>query len=278
MKQFIFLISCGIFACLNINAQTSRYSVFSVSGQVQIKQETNWKDITKHMPLGAFDELNIPTNGLIKILENKTNNIYKSSINGITTVRQVVKDAKKQSEGSLSSLTQAFTKGMSTKPDNDTRLRSVGAAHRGTSLRCSLEDSICSTIAYTAYHLLESDLTFQDTTIIGTKIVDGESYVISLKNTSDFAYCVNIISVNIKTNTCRLMLSPGYDYNQPYVILNAHTKVILDDITFLSNPEERLLVFASDYVFDNVEVNIILENYQIPEGENLIKMKYFEIK
>lgn len=277
MKQLLFIIML-LSGCLCSYAQSGRYSAFSVTGKVQVKQDAEWKDVTKRMPLGAFDELRIPEKASVKILETKTNAIYKSNGSGNMTVRQLVKNAKAQSESTLSGLTQAFTKGMRTQVDNTNRLRSVGAAHRGSSSDATFEDSICSTIAYSANLLLEQKEIVQDTVVVGNKVIEQDIYTISLENKTELAYCVNIVSINKANKTCRLLLSPGYEENLPYIILDAHAKANLDNITYLNNSDEILFVFASDRLFDNEEVKAMLEDYQLNEGKELYKMQYSEIR
>ena len=277
MRQLVFLFLI-LFNNINVNAQLNRYSVFSVSKNIQVKQDSNWKIVKKHMYLGAYDELVIPANGVIKILDDKTKCIYKNNCDGTMTVRQLIKIAKSRSENSLSNLTRAFCENMSVKVENSRRLKSLGAAHRGDNSFMSFEDSVCSSIAYTANKLLNSKCQLQDSSVEGRRIVTHGTYIVHFENNSDSAYCVNVVSINKKERKCRLLLSPGYEKNQPYVILDAHTKVTIENNTFLSCPDECLLILASDRIFDNEEVNCKLENFQLQEGENLFNMQYSDMK
>lgn len=277
MKKKLLLILM-LANCMAISAQSSRYSAFSVSGNVQVKKDSHWVDVVKGMPLGAFDELKFFEKSSIKIIENKTNKIFKKAGSGVIVVRQLVNSAKSQSEGSLSTLTQAFTNGMSTKVKSNNRLCSVGASHRGNNTTITFEDSICSTIAYVVNAFLGTNSLLSDSAVVGTRIIDQDAYMICLENRTDLAYCINIVSVDKESKKCRLLLSPGIKHDQPYVILNSHTRVVLDDIEYAYNPEECLFVLISERLFDNEEVNAMLEHYPLDEGDELFKMRYFEIK
>ena len=278
MRRLILILSILLSCCFSLSAQSARYTAFSVSGNVQVKHDAVWKGIAKHMPLDAFDELMIPENGSLKILETKTNALYRNTGYGTMTVRQLISNAKSQSENSLSALTQAFTSSMGTNSTSgNTRLR-VGGAHRGSSSGLSVEDSICFSIAHIANLLLEDKVQSQDNVVIGTRVFDQDTYTITLSNTSDLAYCVNVVAVNIKENKFRLLLSPGYEYGEPYVILDAHTDAVLDKMVYLSNPDELLFVFASDCLFDSELVNLMLDEFQLDDGVDLVKMHFSEIK
>lgn len=263
---------------LNIIAQSARYTAFNVVGKVQVKQEVGWIDVTKSMPLGTFDEVKIDNKGTLEVLETKTNAIYKSYDQGNMTVYQLIKNAKSQSEKTITGLTQAFINGMSTKKDNVTRLKKMGGVHRTTNSDLSVEDSICSTIAYIANLLLKKNVTLQDSIVTGIKIYNQDTYIIKLDNNTDLAYCINIVLVNRNNKTCRLLLSPGYSTSEPYIILDAQTNATLSDISYLTNLNDLLFVFASDQLFDNDKLNLKLEGYPLDNGNELIEMHYFEIK
>lgn len=84
----------------------ARYSAFSVSGKVQVQQDKEWKLVTKQMLLGAFDQLIIPEDGNLKVLDTRTNAIYKSLGAGNMSVHQLVHKAKGKADQTLSTLTE----------------------------------------------------------------------------------------------------------------------------------------------------------------------------
>lgn len=275
MKQLCVIIILGLLGWVSVNAQSDRYSVFDVVGRVQVKQGQEWKEATKYMPLRAFDELKILDKSSIRIIDAKTNAIYKTYNEGEFTVRQLIKTARLKSESTLSSLTEGFTKRMSSQVGGAGLLKSIGAAHRGFNDK-SIEDYVCSTILFLANRIITSDTLNQTNKIICHRMFEDDIYTLSLENKSDSAYCVNIVSLDLKTNKCRLVLSPRYE--KPYIILDAHTHVDLKELLFCYNPDEFMFMIILDEVFDNEVVKSSLEDYNISDGMEQVHMQYSIVK
>lgn len=245
------------------------------------------------MPLSPADLLNIPNDGRLKILEVKTNAIYKIQDEGKKWVFQLIQNAQNKSKQSLLSLTNSFTQRMSSQLESSSRNKTLGAAHRMMAAahrdpmrKSSFKDSIGSTILYTANLLLETDslLLETDSLLVGAdsimtndrvlsfRQIEDSTYTIGMENLSDTVYCVNIVAVNRTTRKCRMLLIPDNDL--PYIVLDAHTSIVFDEFLFALDPNDLLFAIFTEEPFDNKQVNAEIKDLDISVGRPLKRMQY----
>ena len=72
-----------------ISAQTSNYEIFDLKNSVQIKTRnaSTWKPANKGLPVGLTDSIHIAAGSSIRILDTRTNEVFRSNAIGYFRIK-----------------------------------------------------------------------------------------------------------------------------------------------------------------------------------------------
>ncbi len=285
MNYRIFFIS---FFCLIVSctfAQNSRYSLYKYNGKISVKTKrpkTDWKNPTAKMQLDGIDCILIRKGAEVKILENSTNKIFKSSTPGTYSVRMIVEAAKKQSSSSVTEVAKEVTGRLETSERTNHYEQMFGSTHTTGAARRSItnqdcfEDSIGAVLLNYAALEVENNLSGYDKNLVLTKVpVDGD-FVFKISNKNDFPVCANILTVNHETGICSLAIDIDDDKreestNLPYLLIDRNESITLSDYEFSETTRKTsYIVFCTKRVFNSHDLSNILNGEKINKSSLVV--------
>lgn len=254
----LFAIISFVLASIVLYSQNSSYEIFDAQNSVQIKPRGSekWNAAKKGNALGLIDSVKIGPNGKIRILDIRTNEVYRSDKPGNYRVKDIRDAAKEQSTKMFAAVCAQIKKG---ETGHHSDISVIGATTRGQHQDAT--ESIAQTIAYIGKQLTNNAARYtQDLTL--KTYTSGEDIYFSISNSTTKNYCVNVVLYNKEREKASLcyVINPA-QFDTPYILLPANKTIELPMWRFIApSPQETYLLFATEHTYDSYHLQHILQN------------------
>lgn len=257
MRQIVFVWL--LFGCIILYGQNNYYEIFAIQNDVRQKSRgaSCWAIPQKGMKLGLLDSIYLAKNSQIRILDIRTNEVYRSEKPGYYRVKDIRDQAKKQSSDMLSAVYAQLKN--SNAPNETSTMRVVGATLRGSQSE-SIEDSLAHSIIAIGNDVFQNNTQYTSTLRLNM-IPNGDYVYFNISNLSDKDYCINIARYDNSLKKVSLC----YDINPtmsefPYIVIPAHQTLELSMWQFLSPSDaEQYILIATEFTYDTSRVQKILQ-------------------
>ena len=232
--------------------QTTNYAVFDVHHQVQLKARgsSTWSPAKKGAFLGLLDSVYVGEGSNIRLLDVRTNEVYRTSNKGAYRVKDIRDAAKKQSAALLSAVWSQISQD---KAEGISSMKMVGATTRGQSedVVSELSESIVCVAAQLSKGVQTntSDLHLKG-------MVHGEEVSFVITNQSSRAYCVNVLCYDMEHQKASLcyVFSPTLT-DHPYIVVPAAGTIDLSMWSFVKPRNgEKYVLIATEYTYDSTHL------------------------
>ncbi|MBO5674190.1 MAG: hypothetical protein J6R59_07430 [Paludibacteraceae bacterium] len=202
MKKILLFYLCAIGAI--VFAQKP-YNVYDWSGGVQIKEykTSQWSPVQKNQAISGLDSVDVDKKGYLRIIDTRSNLIYKSTSTGKMRILTIINDAKKQNSHTLAAVNQELIKGARSSSNTPT-MQIAGATTRCSDEDVSHIDSITSTLAWLAKMAYSNQLANHNYELIMKRHDIPEGAFFEIKNTSKRGYYVNVLHLDKQTQKVNL--------------------------------------------------------------------------
>ena len=244
-----------LFYTLYVSAQ-GNYEVFQIHNSVLVKHRGNseWTMAHKGMSLGLIDSIHIHKNAHIRILDLRSNEVYRADKSGYFRVKEISDAAKQQS----TKLLQALQSQLADNSVHPSSMQMVGATTRGESV--SSESSLAKAIIYRCEELCTNNPKHHEGLLLHRHQTE-EDLFFSISNTTTEDFCVNIILYNSELKKASLcyVINPA-QCDRPYIFLPAQQSIKLSSWRFIPPKEsEHYILFATKYTYDSTHLQQILK-------------------
>ena len=251
------LIFILFLCCTTLTSQHINYELFHTNNEIKVKTRgtTQWLSAKKGMSLGLIDSIHIGSDSEVRILDVRTNEVYRSNTKGYYRVKDIRDAAKKQSTKMLTAVCAQIEGGNT----GDQSMKMVGATVRGQS--SDFTEDIAQTISFIGKELCNRTLHSSNDLRMTTHNRDGEIYF-SFSNRTSKNYCINVVLYNKKTKKASLcyVISPTFT-DFPYIILPAQKTIELSMLTFAPPTiDEEYILFATEHIYDSSHLQSILQS------------------
>lgn len=202
MKKYaLFVMTCILYA--SVLAQKP-YVIYDLSGKVDIKEYKGqkWNPAEKKQTVSGVDSVFIAPKGELRIMDNRTNLIYKSTSTGKMRILTIINDAKKQTSNTLAAINRDLLEGAKRQSTSPT-MQVVGATTRALGENPELEDSIAATFVAVAQKALRNEL-LENKEVQLIENIRGDELTFTIKNNSEEGYFVNVLRINRTAQTVSL--------------------------------------------------------------------------
>ena len=231
MKKILFFYLCAIGAI--VFAQKP-YNVYDWSGGVQIKEykTSQWSPVQKNKAISGLDSVDVDKKGYLRIIDTRSNLIYKSTSTGKMRILTIINDAKKQNSHTLAAVNQELMKGAHSSSNTPT-MQIAGATTRGNE-DGELIDSISSTLAWLAKMTYRNQLSNHSSEVILKRHDVPEGTFFEIKNTSTKGYYVNILHLDKQTQKVNLcyIIEQAEEPETPFLYLPQGQTMRLQNLMF----------------------------------------------
>jgi len=274
----IFLLLC--FVSIVVLAQKP-YTIYDWSGQVRIKEYKGqqWLPVEKGKPVSGVDSVDIAKKGTLRIIDTRSNLIYKSLNTGKMRVLAIINEAKNQHSRTLSAVNQELlngAKGASSAPT----MQVAGATTRSDD-NDNRQDSIMSTFGWLANMAYKNELANNSSDIILKSHATKDGVYFELQNTSDHGYYANVLHLNKQTRKINLcyIVEQSQAPEAPYIYLPKDEAIQIADMVFKINPSDDIFILVgTEDPFIPEQMQNELPYLDIEAAQPLYnKFKYFKL-
>lgn len=219
MKKGLCLLSLCL-VCITAMAQKP-YTIYDWTGHVRMKEYKGqqWMPVQKNQGVTGVDSVDIDKKGSLRIIDSRSNLIYKSTSTGKMRVLTIINDAKKQNSRTLAAVNQELMNSAKTATQSPT-MQVVGATTRASDDDRQM-DSILSTFGWLANQAQKNELKNNATDFILNSYPTPEGTYFDIKNMSDRGYFVNVLHLDKQTKKINLcyIIEQVEEPDAPYIFL-----------------------------------------------------------
>lgn len=266
MKKIQLLLLFSLL-CASVFAQ-SRYAVYKISGNVQMKTSEGWGKVERRTAVTAADVFRLAADSQVGIIDNTTNRIYYSDKPGEQRVAAIINAAKRQADEITGRMNDQIRKSAEANASGGSSYASVGASHRGQSRKGATE-SIYALLR----GAIESDAPSSsssssscDSRITLRKIGGGSGdFYFEISSKCDYPLYVNVFSLSGIGKTPMLCFNLGYSLDEPYMLVPPHGNIAAKHFMFAesADAEVKYVLFGSEEPFDSQELQMLF-NKDLP--------------
>ena len=278
MKK-VFLLFSLCLLCTIASAQKP-YTIYDWSGQVRIKEYKGqlWQPIQKNQQVSGLDSVEIDKKGTLRVIDNRSNLIYKSTSTGKMRVLTIINDAKKQNSRTLAAVNQELLNGAKGSANAPT-MQVAGATTRGDDN--DITTNMASTFGWLAKMTFQGELRNNATDLILKRHAVFDGVYFEMKNESSQGYYVNVIHLNKQTRKVSLcyIIEQAQAPDVSYIFLPQGESIQLQDLIFNVQPsrDEYILIGTEDQ-FIPEQIQGELQYLDIESAQPLYKKyKYFKL-
>ena len=235
MKKTLFLLTLCLIG-MHATAQKP-YAIYDWTCQASIKEYKGdqWSPIRKDQAVSGLDSIQIAEKGTLRVIDTRTNLIYRSTKTGKMRILNLINDAKSQNSRTLSAVNQELLKSAKSATGTPT-MQVVGATTRGDDER-GVEDSIAATLGWIAKQAYEEGMLPNASDLILRCHVIPEGVYFEMENQSDRGYYVNVLHINRQTRKMNLcyIIDPAQAPDAPFLFLPKDQSVQLKELVFDRN-------------------------------------------
>lgn len=232
------------------------YQIFKVSQGVTISKMSALEVPTeRRMEIKMGDLLHIPAGGEVAILEKNTKQIYtyRASKGEDVKVAKILINAKKQASNNIAAINRELASSI-----NEKKLPGYDYTVHGATYR-SIDADITTQVVYSALcRAIEENIIAKE---IGfERINSGEHFHFKVSNNGNTPVYFNIIRLGETPHIC---IPTDDSNNTPCLILNAQGTWNLEQIQFVSEEDDKYLLFVSDVPFNSQILQQMFNKKQI---------------
>lgn len=278
MKKVIFFLSLCIFS---ISAMAQKpYAVYDWTGKASIKEykTTQWSPVKKNQAVSGLDSVSIDKNSTLRIIDTRSNLIYKSTKTGKMRILTIINDAKNQNSRTLSAVNQELlngAKGSSGAPS----MQVVGATTRGSDDE-ALIDSIASTFGWVAKNALNGNLVHNSSDLILKCSALPEGVYFEMQNNSDKGYYVNVLHLNKQTKAMNLcyIIEQSQEPDAPFIFLPQGESVKLNNLIFNQSQSDIFILVGTEDQYIPEQLQSTLQYLDVESAQPLYhRYRYFKL-
>ena len=271
MKKILFFYLCAIGAI--VFAQKP-YNVYDWSGGVQIKEykTSQWSPVQKNKAISGLDSVDVDKKGYLRIIDTRSNLIYKSTSTGKMRILTIINDAKKQNSHTLAAVNQELMKGVNASSNTPT-MQIAGVTTRGDEDE-GLVDSISSTLAWLAKMACDNQLANNTTDLILKHHDTPDGTFFEIRNTSKDGYYVNILHVDNQTHKVNLcyIIEQAEEPDAPFLYLPQGEAMQLQNLMFnIDKTKDIVILVATEDQYIPEQVQSTLQYLDIESAQPLYR-------
>lgn len=160
MKRIIAYLMILLAAVMPTEA---KYTLYSFSGDITVKQSNRDVKPERGMELNATDEINIPKGAQVEIYNTVTKEIFTSVTNGLTSVMGIMLDARKQSQKTAGAINDRMRFSALGNQNKSTRLYTEGLVKRSMQVYDPEAENLIVAPDELALHILKAVKSSNDT-------------------------------------------------------------------------------------------------------------------
>ena len=160
MKRIIAYLLIFLAAVMTSEA---KYTLYSFSGDIIIKQSNRDVKPERGMELNATDEINIPQGAQVEIYNTVTKEIFTSVSHGLTSVMGIMLDARKQSQQTAGAINDRMRFSALGSDSKSSRLYTEGLVKRSMQVYDPEAENLIVAPDELALHILKALRTSSDT-------------------------------------------------------------------------------------------------------------------
>lgn len=278
MKKAIFFLSL-CFLSISTMAQKP-YTIYDWTGKASIKEykTTQWSPVKKNQAVSGLDSVSIDKNSTLRIIDTRSNLIYKSTKTGKIRILTIINDAKNQNSRTLSAVNQELlngAKGSSGAPS----MQVVGATSRGSDDE-ALIDSIASTFGWVAKNAFNGNLVHNSSDLILKCNTLPEGVYFEMQNNSGKGYYVNVLHLNKQTKTMNLcyIIEQSQEPDAPFIFLPQGESVKLNNFIFNRSQSDIFILVGTEGQYIPEQMQSTLQYLDLESAQPLYhRYKYFKL-
>ena len=250
------------------------YKVYDWSGKVQVKEYKfpQWSPVQKNQPMSGLDSVDIDKKGYLRIIDSRSNLIYKSMSTGKMRMLTIINDAKKQNSHTLAAVNQELMKGVNASSNTPT-MQIAGATTRGDADE-GLVDSISSTLAWLAKMACDNQLANNTTDLILKHHDTPDGTFFEIRNTSNDGYYVNILHLDKQTQKVNLcyIIEQAEEPDAPFLYLPQGETMQLQNLMFnIDKTKDIFILVATEDQYIPEQVQSTLQYLDIESAQPLYR-------
>lgn len=275
-------ISLILVLCLlsHVAIAQKSYTIHDWKGKVLIKEYKGqqWLPIKKNQAISGLDSIAIDKNGILRIIDNQSNLIYKSVSVGKMRVLNVINDVKKQNSNTLAAVNRELLNGMKGSSKTNT-MQLVGATTRGSDDETFI-DSIAQTFGWLANLAIQDKLPTATSDLLLKSNDISDCVWFEMQNLSKKNYYVNVLHIIKRTKKVNLcyVIEQSEEPEMPFLYLPHGEQLQLKNLVFSldSSTDIYILVGTEDqYIPEQIQSS--LQHLDIETAKPLYKKyKFFK--
>ncbi len=232
MKKFSFIIA---FCVLSLVALAQKqYAVHDWKGKVLIKEYKGqrWLPAQKNQAVSGLDSVSIEKNGVLRVIDKRSNLIFRSTSTGRMRVFNIINDAKKQNSNTLAAVNRELLHGDKNASKRPT-MQMVGATTRGSDNE-ALMDSIVQTFGWLANLAIQDKLNNPVSDLLLKRHDTHDGVWFEMQNMTKKDYYVNVLHINKQTKKINLcyIIEQSEEPEMPFLYLPHGEQLQLKNLVF----------------------------------------------
>lgn len=259
MKKISLILALSILS-ITVVAQKP-YTIHDWKGNVLIKEYKgqHWFPIQKSQSVSGLDSVDIDQNSVVRVIDNRSNLIYKSISTGKMRILTVINDAKKQNSNTLAAVNREILNGAKSATKTPT-MQMVGASTRGSNDE-ALIDSIVQTFGWLANMAIQDKLARTSSDLLLKSYNTSDGIWFEIQNFSKKNYFVNVLHIKKQTKKVNLcyVIEQSEEPEMPFLYLPHGEQLQLKNLVFSldSSTDVYILVGTEDqYIPEQIQSSL----------------------
>ena len=262
MKRYVLIVWAGMMGAMGFAQKP--YSVYDWSGQVRLKEHnaSQWLPAQKSQAVSGLDSVDIASNGVLRIIDTRSNLIYASVRSGQMRVLNLINDAKKQNSNTLAAVNRELLNGAKGGTNVPT-MQVTGATTRGDD--DELTTTIASTFGWLAMQACEGKLDANSSELKLNTYPVGDGVSFEMQNASSKGYYVNVLHVNKRTRIADLcyIIDQSEEPDAPYLYLPQGETMKLPGFVFVVGTDDAYILVGTEDEYIPQQVQSELKHLSI---------------
>ena len=278
MKKVSLILALSILSIVAVAQKP--FAIYDWKGKVLIKEykTQQWLPAQKDQPVNGLDSVIIDPNSVLRVIDTRSNLIYKSTSAGKMRVLNIINDAKKQNSNTLAAVNRELLY-RDKNSSNTPTMQMVGATTRGSDNE-ALMDSIIQTFGWLANMAIQDQLNTPASGLLLKRHDTPDGIWFEMQNLSAKNYYVNVLHVNKGTKKVNLcyVIEQSEEPEMPFLYLPHGEQLQLKNLVFSldSSTDIYILVGTEDqYIPEQIQSS--LQHLDIETAKPLYKKyKFFK--
>ncbi len=200
MKRIIAYLSILLVAILTVQA---KYTLYSFTGDITVRQSNRDVKPEKGMDLNATDEINIPQGAQVEIYNTVTKEIFTSVNSGLNSVMSIMLDARKQAQKTAGAINDRMRFSSAGNRQKSSRLYTEGLVKRSMQVYDPEADNLIVAPDELALHILSAVKSAADSvsapefpTDFSSGRIGDSGLEFNIENSLPFPIYINLVKIS----------------------------------------------------------------------------------